>query len=89
MGADRALYYLHELVWAALTISAPILVATLVVGLVISVLQVATQIQEITLSYVPKLLTAAVVLLVLGGWMLGRLTQFAVTLYQSIPALGG
>jgi flagellar biosynthetic protein FliQ len=87
LGADRALYYLNELVWSALIIAGPIMAATLVVGLVVSVLQVATQIQEITLSYVPKLLAAAVVLLLLGGWMLGRLTQFAVTLYQSIPTL--
>ena len=87
MGADRALYYLNELVWSALIIAGPIMAATLVVGLVVSVLQVATQIQEITLSYVPKLLAAAIVLLLLGGWMLGRLTQFAVTLYQSIPSL--
>jgi len=87
LGADRALYYLNELVWSALIIAGPIMAATLVVGLVVSVLQVATQIQEITLSYVPKLLAAAIVLLLLGGWMLGRLTQFAVTLYQSIPSL--
>jgi flagellar biosynthetic protein FliQ len=87
LGADRALYYLNELVWSALIIAGPIMATTLIVGLVISVVQVATQIQEITLSYVPKLLATAVVLLLLGGWMLGRLTQFAVTLYQSIPTL--
>ena len=52
-------------------------------------LQVATQIQEITLSYVPKLLAAALVLLVLGGWMLGKLNQFAISLYNTIPSLGG
>jgi len=87
LGADRALYYLNELVWSALIIAGPIMATTLIIGLIISVLQVATQIQEITLSYVPKLLATAVVLLLLGGWMLGRLTQFAVTLYQSIPTL--
>jgi flagellar biosynthetic protein FliQ len=74
-------------VWRALVIGSPILLGTLVVGLLISILQVATQIQEITLSYVPKLLTAAVLLMVLGGWMLGELTQFAVGIYQTIPTL--
>jgi flagellar biosynthesis protein FliQ len=88
LGADRALYLLSELVWSALLIGGPIMAATLIVGLIISILQVATQIQEITLSYVPKLLAAAIVLLLLGGWMLGKLTQFATTLYQSIPSLG-
>lgn len=88
MGADRALFYISELVWTALTIAAPIMIAMLVVGLAVSVIQVATQIQELTLSYIPKLLTAAIVLLLLGGWMLGRVTQFALSLYQSIPSLG-
>jgi len=88
LGADRALFFLHELVWKALLIGSPILLGTLIVGLLISVLQVATQIQEITLSYVPKLVTAAVLLLLLGGWMLGELTQFAISLYRSIPTLG-
>lgn len=87
MGPDRALFFLHELVWAALLIGGPILVATLVVGVLVSVFQVATQIQEVTLSYVPKLLTAAILLILLGGWMLARLTQFALALYQSIPTL--
>jgi flagellar biosynthesis protein FliQ len=87
LGADRALYFLNELVWSALIIAGPIMAATLIVGLIVSVVQVATQIQEITLSYVPKLLATAIVLLLLGGWMLGRLTQFAMTLYQSIPTL--
>lgn len=89
MGADRALFLLNELVWTAVIIGGPIMLGTLIVGLIVSVLQVATQIQEITLSYVPKLLTAAVLLLLLGGWMLGRLNQFALTLFQSIPALTG
>lgn len=87
MGADRALYFLNEMVWSALIIGGPLMAATLLVGLVVSILQVATQIQEITLSYVPKLLAAALVLLLLGGWMLGRLTQFATTLYHTIPSL--
>jgi flagellar biosynthesis protein FliQ len=89
MGADHALFLLNELVWTALIIGGPILLGTLIVGLLISVFQVATQIQEITLSYVPKLLVAAGLLILLGGWMLGRLDQFAVKLYQTIPSLGG
>ena len=56
MGADRALFFLHELVWNAVIIGAPILIGTLIVGLIVSILQVATQIQEITLSYVPVVL---------------------------------
>jgi flagellar biosynthesis protein FliQ len=87
MGADKALFLMNELLWTAFVVAAPILIATLVVGVVISILQVATQIQEATLSYVPKLLVAAVLLMLLGGWMLSQLTQFAISLYQSIPYL--
>jgi len=88
MGGDRALFFLNELMWNAFAIAAPLLFATLIVGVVIGVLQVATQIQEITLSYVPKLITAGLIMVMLGGWMLARLTQFATSLYQSIPELG-
>lgn len=88
MGADRAFFLLGEMVWTVLLIAAPILVCTLIMGLLISVLQVATQVQEVTLSSVPKLLTAALLLIVLGAWMLSRLTQFAISTYQTIPSLG-
>ena len=57
-------------------------------GLIISVLQVATQLQEMTLSYVPKMLVAAIVLLVLGPWMIYRITQFAIEMILLIPSLG-
>lgn len=88
MGADQALFLLNQLLWVAVLVSAPILGATLIIGLIVSVLQVATQIQEVTLSYVPKLLAAAALIILLGPWMLGRLTQFAISIYQSIPSLG-
>ena len=89
MNADRALYFLNEMVWQAMWIAGPMLAVTLAIGLLISVFQVATQVQEITLSYVPKIFGAAVMLIVLGPWMLGRLTEFARSLYQWIPSLGG
>lgn len=72
--------------WTAALLAGPVLVATLVVGVLVSILQVATQIQESTLAYVPKLIAAALMLMLLGGWMLGTLTQFATTLYQNLPA---
>jgi flagellar biosynthesis protein FliQ len=87
MGADQALFLLNHLLWVAALISAPILGATLIIGLIVSILQVATQIQEVTLSYVPKLLAAAALIILLGPWMLSNLTQFAISIYQSIPSL--
>jgi len=87
MGTDRALGFMNEMLWQALMIAGPVLIATLVVGLLISVLQVATQIQEITLSYVPKTLAAVFTLIALGPWMVARLTDFARSLYLLIPTL--
>lgn len=88
MEGDRALGLMNELLWNAMLIAGPVLAAALLVGLIISVLQVATQLQEMTLSYVPKMLTAAVVLILLGPWMIHRLTQFAVEMIALIPSLG-
>ncbi|MBD8679366.1 flagellar biosynthetic protein FliQ [Sphingomonas sp. CFBP 13720] len=87
MDADRALNLLDDMLWQSAMIAAPILLATLTIGVVISVLQVATQIQEATLSYVPKLLVAAGLLIVLGPWMMTRMTDFARGLYLAIPAI--
>jgi flagellar biosynthesis protein FliQ len=87
MGAGRALTFLNDMLWNSLILAGPILLATLVVGLLISVFQVTTQLQEITLSYVPKILTTAFLLIALGPWMLGRLTQFATSAYLLIPTL--
>ncbi|MEN2747867.1 flagellar biosynthesis protein FliQ [Sphingomonas sp. T9W2] len=87
MEADRALNLLDDMLWQSLMVAAPILIATLAIGVVISVFQVATQIQEATLSYVPKLLVAAGLLILLGPWMMTRMTDFARGLYLAIPAL--
>lgn len=88
MGPDRALDLMNSMLWNAIIIGGPIMLATLIVGLIVSVFQVATQIQEITLSYVPKILTAVLLCLALGSWMVERLTGFARSLYLIIPTLG-
>jgi flagellar biosynthesis protein FliQ len=79
---------MNQLLWNSMLIAAPVLATALFVGLVISVLQVATQLQEMTLSYVPKLVASGAVLILLGPWMLHRLTQFAIDLIATIPDLG-
>lgn len=88
MEADRALNLLNDMLWNCLVVAGPILAVTLIVGLIVSVLQVATQLQEMTLSYVPKLLAAALLLILLGPWMIARITDFARGLYLVIPTLG-
>lgn len=88
MGADEAVGLINRLLWNTIIIAAPVLIAALAVGLLISILQVATQLQEMTLSYVPKLFVSALVLVALGPWMIGRITQFALSSFQMIAQLG-
>jgi flagellar biosynthesis protein FliQ len=88
MSSDTALQFMNQLLWNSFLIAAPLLLATLAVGLLISILQVATQLQEMTLSYVPKLIVAVLVLMLFGPWMISRLTLFAVNLFKTIPTLG-
>lgn len=85
MSADLALKMMADLFWTGLIICLPILGLTMAVGLLISVLQVVTQIQEMSLTFVPKLLMAGAVLIVCGAWMLKKLSQFATQLWSNIP----
>ncbi|KGB99774.1 flagellar biosynthetic protein FliQ [Burkholderia cepacia] len=88
MSADQALQIMAQLFWNSFLIAGPVLAATLVIGLLVSIFQVVTQLQEMSLSYVPKLAVAAIVIVVLAPWMLARLTGFAASLFKSIPSLG-
>lgn len=74
---------------AAGKLSAPLLITALVVGFVISVFQSMTQIQESTLSFVPKLVAMGVALVFTGNWMLHEMITFTTTLYRQIPDLLG
>jgi flagellar biosynthetic protein FliQ len=71
----------------ALKLSAPILVTSLVIGFAISLFQSMTQIQEFTLSFVPKLVGVGVALLLSGNWMLHTLIDFSQDLFELIPTL--
>lgn len=71
----------------ALLISAPMLAVSLILGLLVSVFQTVTQIQEQTLSFVPKLIGIAAVFLVALPWILQLLVQYTTELFRSLPAL--
>lgn len=73
--------------WAVLIISAPLLVVALGVGLFIGVIQAATSINEMTLSFIPKLVVMGVVLALFGGWQLSMLVDYTRDIYKRIPAL--
>ncbi len=73
----------------SLKLALPLLLAGLVVGLLVSVFQAVTQIQEMTLSFIPKILATIAVLALGGPWMLSRLMAFTTELFRSIPQLTG
>jgi flagellar biosynthetic protein FliQ len=88
MSGDYALELMNQLLWNSMIVAGPVVAGALGVGLLISVLQVATQLQEMTLSYVPKMIVAVFMLIALGPWMMHRITQFAISTIQTIPDLG-
>ena len=67
----------------------PLLLCGLVVGLAVSLFQAVTSIQEQTLSFIPKIIALALLIVVLGPWMLDQLVNYATNLYTSIPSLVG
>lgn len=77
-----------EAVGTVFFVGGPILFTALGVGLVVSIFQAMTQIQEQTLTFIPKIVSVVVVLLVLGSWMLSILTGFATNLLTQLPAFG-
>jgi flagellar biosynthetic protein FliQ len=73
---DLALQLMGEMLLTALFITAPILLPVMIVGLVISILQVVTQVQEMTLTFVPKIVVVFIAVVVFGPWMLRKLLAF-------------
>ena len=78
-----------QALWTATKLAAPILLVSMAIGTLISLFQAVTQVQEMTLTFVPKLAGIAVVLVVSGGWMLQQLTDYTRALFESIPRLVG
>ncbi|NML24893.1 flagellar biosynthesis protein FliQ [Zoogloea dura] len=72
-----------------LLVSAPLFIAALVTGLLVSIFQAATQINEQTLSFVPKLIATFIALVLAGPWMITMMTDFIRRLFESIPAMIG
>ncbi len=78
-----------EAMKVALALAAPLLLVALVTGLIISMLQAATQINEMTLSFIPKILAVFVTMVVAGPWMLNLLLDYMRTLFSNLPTMIG
>ena len=87
MSNALALDLMRNAVQIALLVAAPMLVAALLVGLVVGLLQAVTQIQEQTLTFIPKLLVMTMVFVALLPWILSRLVEYLASVIRSLPTL--
>ena len=86
MSPDLAVELAREAVVLTLLVGAPVMLAAIVVGLAISVLQAVTQVQDQTLSFVPKIVAMFVVLLYTLPWALTRMVEYSTELFQNMPS---
>jgi flagellar biosynthetic protein FliQ len=77
----------RQSIWMIALVCTPLLAVALVVGLIIGVIQAATSINEMTLSFIPKLVALAIALLTFGSWQLTQLVDFTRSIFQRIPTL--
>jgi flagellar biosynthetic protein FliQ len=89
MSQDQVISICVSAMELAMKIAMPLLLVGLIVGLLVSIFQAVTQIQEQTLSFIPKILALAGVLIVGGPWMLNQLLSYTTDLWSSIPQLVG
>ena len=87
MHSDLAITMMANLFWTGLLVCLPVLGLVMAVGLAISVVQVVTQVQEMSLTFIPKLVTAAIAIVVFGPWMLRTLAQYTTRLWSQIPSM--
>lgn len=85
MDLGDAVYILRSGVLQILMMAAPLLIIGMVVGLIISILQATTSIQEQTLTFVPKIAAILGGIIIFGPWMVGSMTQFTLRLFERIP----
>jgi flagellar biosynthesis protein FliQ len=85
MTPESIMEFGQHAMYVAMLVAAPLLLTALAVGLLVGVIQAATQINEMTLSFIPKLIAMAVVALIAGPWMLRMLVQFTRQLIEGLP----
>jgi flagellar biosynthetic protein FliQ len=89
VNQDTVINLATQAMTLALEVAGPLLLVGLVIGLLVSLFQAVTQIQEMSLSFIPKIIGVAVLIVILGPWMLSHVISYAQNLYMSIPSLVG
>ena len=89
MSVEQVIDIARNTVWTILLVSAPMLLISLVIGLVVSIFQTITSIQEQTLTFVPKFIAIMAMILIAGNWMLNKLSEYMIDLYNNFATYIG
>jgi len=89
MSPELALFTIQQALITSMYLAGPLLLTALVVGSVVSILQAVTQVQEVTLVFVPKIISVAAVMAIAGGWMIQIMVAFGTQSFLSISETGG
>ena len=87
MNSETVMSMTYAAMKLALFMAGPILLVTLLIGLIISIFQAATQVNEMTLSFIPKLLGVGITVVLLGPWLINTMVDYIQTLFSQIPGL--
>lgn len=85
MSEDIVLSLGRDAIWTTVLLAAPLLISALVVGLVVSIVQAVTQINESTLTFIPKMLTIVIVMIIMAPWMTQMITAYTTELFTALP----
>ncbi len=85
MNDSQVIAIAGEALWIALLVSAPVLIVSLVIGVLVSIFQAMTQVNEATLTFVPKLLGVFAISAVMGPWMIGTMVQYTHRIFATLP----
>lgn len=87
MSEAYVLTLAQDAIFIALMLAGPVLLASLLIGSLISIVQAATQINEVTLTFVPKMVGIILILIILGSWMLQKIVAFTAAIFNNLPNL--
>lgn len=87
MSLDQAITLIEQMLMTALIVGGPVLIVTFVVGVVISIFQAATQINEMTLTFIPKIVATILAVIIFGGWIFAKLSDYFHELFSTMMKL--
>jgi flagellar biosynthetic protein FliQ len=87
MSIDSAITLIQSMLFTALLVGAPVILTAFVVGVLISIFQAATQIQEMTLTFIPKIVATIIAMIIFGSWMFIKIVDYTRELFQNIVTM--